>query len=179
LFAELAAIGAALNAVNGVIQTLRDTQANASDAAKLLGKFSDSATRLDRWEKKTKLKRPLTTRESMDLSIHRRKIKQAERDIKDICLMAGCADVWKEAQQIRAQSERDHAEYMRTIAVKRQRRKAKIRNYAIVFLLLTLCVMLSVTGWGVKQVWDKWEKTKMSQKIEEYRNTRQCGRVRC
>jgi len=115
----------------------------------------------------------------MDLSIHRRKIKQAERDIKDICLMAGCIDVYREAMRIRAESERDHAEYMRTIALKRKRRKAKIRNYAIVFLLLTLCVMLSVTGWGVKQVWDKWEKTKMSQKIEEYRNTRQCGRVRC
>ena len=104
MFAELAAIGAALNAVNGVIQTLRDTQANASDAAKLLGKFSDTATKLDRWEKKTKLKRPLSTKEAMDLSIHRRKIKQAERDIKDICLMAGCIDVYREAMRIRAQS---------------------------------------------------------------------------
>ena len=179
MFAELAAIGAALNAVNGVIQTLRDTQANASDAAKLLGKFSDTATKLDSWEKKTKLKRPLTTKEAMDLSIQRRKIKQAERDIKDICLMAGCADVWQETQRIRAQSERDHAEYMRDITRKRRIRRAKFRNYFIVFLLFSLCLMLSVTGWGVKQVWDKWREVKMLERYEEIRNLRKCGHKKC
>ena len=179
MFAELAAIGAALNAVNGVIQTLRDTQANASDAAKLPGKFSDTASKLDSWEKKTKLKRPLTTKEAMDLSIQRRKIKQAERDIKDICLMAGCGDVWKEAQRIRAQSERDHADYMRDIARKRKIRRAKFRNYAIVFLLFTLCIMLSVTGWGVKQVWNKWKEVEMLERYEEIRNLRKCGRSKC
>lgn len=179
MFAELAAIGAALNAVNGVIQTLRDTQANASDAAKLLGKFSDTATKLDAWEKKTKLKRPLSSKEAMDLSIQRRKIKQAERDIKDICLMAGCADVWSDAQRIRAQSEIDHADYMRDITRKRKIRRAKLRNYGIVFLLFTLCIMLSVTGWGVKQVWDKWKKVTTLERYEEIRNLRKCGRKKC
>ena len=179
MFAELAAIGAALNAVNGVIQTLRDTQANASDAAKLLGKFSDTAAKLDSWEKKTKLKRPLTPKEAMDLSIQRRKIKQAERDIKDICLMAGAADVWRESERIRAESERNHVEYMRDIARKRKVRRAKVRNWLIVFLLFFMCGMLSVTGWGVKQVWNKWKEVTAIERHKEIRNLRKCGRKKC
>jgi len=179
MFAELVAIGSALQAVNGAIQTMRDTQANASDAAKLLGKFSDTSSRLDAWEKKTKLKRPLTTKEAMDLSIHRRKIAQTERDIKDICLMAGCADVWRDTQRIRAESEREHANYMRDIARKRKLRRARYRNYFIVFLLFALCTMLSVTGWGVKQVWDKWKQLEMLERYEEMRNLRKCGRKKC
>jgi hypothetical protein len=179
MFAELAAIASTLSAINGAISTLRETKANATDAAKLLGKFSDTATKLDRWEKKTKLKRPLTTKEAMDLSIQRRKIKQVERDIKDVCLMAGCADVWRDAQRIRAQSELDHAEYMRNIAVKRKIRRAKVRNWMIVFLLFFLCGMLSVTGWGVKQVWDKWKQLEMMERYEEMKNMRKCGRKRC
>ena len=93
--------------------------------------------------------------------------------------MAGCADVWQETQRIRAQSERDHADYMRDITRKRKIRRAKFRNYFIVFLLFSLCLMLSVTGWGVKQVWDKWKEVKMLERYEEIRNLRTCGRKKC
>ena len=108
MFAELAAIGSALSAINSAVATYKETKANAQDAARLLGKFSETSAKLDKWEKKTKLKRPLTPKEAMDLSIQRRKIKNTETQIKDICLMSGCIDIWQDAQRIRAQSENEH-----------------------------------------------------------------------
>ena len=99
MFAELAAIGSALSAINSTISTLKESKANASDAVSLLSKFGAASSKLDKWEQKTKSKRPLTPKEAMDLSIHRRKIKMQEQQIKDKCLMSGCADVYHEAQR--------------------------------------------------------------------------------
>jgi hypothetical protein len=39
--------------------------------------------------------------------------------------------------------------------------------------------MLSVTGWGVKQVWNKWKEVEMLERYEEIRNLRKCGRNKC
>ena len=105
MFAELAAIGSALSAINSAVSSYKETKANAQDAARLLGRFSETSEKLDKWEKKTKRKRPLTQKEAMDLSIHRRKIKNVETQIKDICLMSGCIDIWQDAQRIRVQSQ--------------------------------------------------------------------------
>ena len=111
MFAELAAIGSALSTINSLVSQYKETKANAQDAARLLGRFSETSDKLDKWEKKTKLKRPLTPKEAMDLSIQRRKIKNTETQIKDICLMSGCIDIWQDDQRIRAQSEREHQQY--------------------------------------------------------------------
>ena len=62
MFAELAAITSAISAINNTIATFKEGKSNAQEAAALLGKFSNPAQRLDDWEKKKKLKRPLKKR---------------------------------------------------------------------------------------------------------------------
>ena len=94
MFAELAAITSAISAINNTIATFKEGKANAQDAAALLGKFSNTAQKLDDWEKKKKLKRPLTPKEAMDLSIKRREIKAVETKIKDHLMMMGMSSVW-------------------------------------------------------------------------------------
>ena len=64
MFAELAAITSAISATNNTIATFKEGKANAQDAAALLGKLSNTAQRLDDWERKKKLKRPLTPQRS-------------------------------------------------------------------------------------------------------------------
>ena len=93
MFAELAAITSAISAINNTIATFKEGKANAQDAASLLGKFGSTAQKLDDWERKKKLKRPLTPKEAMDLSIKRREIKNIETKIKDHLMMAGMSDV--------------------------------------------------------------------------------------
>ena len=183
MFAELAAIGSALSAINSAVATYKETKANAQDAARLLGKFSETSAKLDKWEKKTKLKRPLTPKEAMDLSIQRRKIKNTETQIKDICLMSGCIDIWQDAQRIRAQSEKEHQQYLKTVHIKRQKRRKKIRQISIVVLIVVFIVTLGVTGYGSKWMYEQYKiqeaKQELKQKRKILRNIRECGRQQC
>ena len=183
MFAELAAIGSALSAINSAVATYKETKANAQDAARLLGKFSETSAKLDKWEKKTKLKRPLTPKEAMDLSIQRRKIKNTETQIKDICLMSGCIDIWQDAQRIRAQSEKEHQQYLKTVHIKRQKRRKKIRQISIVVLIVVFTITLGVTGYGSKWLYEQYKiqeaKQELKQKRKILRNIREFGRQQC
>ena len=183
MFAELAAIGSALSTINGLVSTYKETKANAQDAARLLGKFSETSAKLDKWEKKTKSKRPLTAKEAMDLSIHRRKIKNVETQLKDICLMSGCIDIWHDAQRIRAQSEREHQQYLKTVHIKRKERQRKVRAVMVVILIVTFTVSLAVTGYGSKWLYEQYKIQEAKQELKEkrriLRNIRECGRQKC
>ena len=183
MFAELAAIGSALSAINSAVATYKETKANAQDAARLLGKFSETSAKLDKWEKKTKLKRPLTPKEAMDLSIQRRKIKNTETQIKDICLMSGCIDIWQDAQRIRAQSEKEHQQYLKTVHIKRQKRRKKIRQISIVVLIVVFTITLGVTGYGSKWLYEQYKIQEAKQELQKkrriLRNIRECGRQKC
>jgi len=183
MFAELAAIGSALSTINGLVSTYKETKANAQDAARLLGKFSETSAKLDKWEKKTKRKRPLTAKEAMDLSIHRRKIKNVETQLKDICLMSGCIDIWHDAQRIRAQSEREHQQYLKTVHIKRKERQRKVRAVMVTVLIVTFTITLAVTGYGSKWLFEQYKLQEAKQELKEkrkiLRNIRECGRQRC
>ena len=183
MFGELVAIGSALSTINGLVSTYKETKANAQDAARLLGKFSETSAKLDKWEKKTKRKRPLTAKEAMDLSIHRRKIKNVETQLKDICLMSGCIDIWHDAQRIRAQSEREHQQYLKTVHIKRKERQRKVRAVMVTVLIVTFTITLAVTGYGSKWLFEQYKLQEAKQELKEkrkiLRNIRECGRQRC
>jgi hypothetical protein len=183
MFAELAAITSAISAINNTIATFKEGRANAQDAAALLGKFGTTAQKLDDWEKKKKLKRPLTPKEAMDLSIKRREIKTIERKIKDHLMMAGMSDVWRDAERIRKESERDHLQYLKDIHKKRKERNRKLQERAtatfIIFSLLFLCW----SGWflygAITESRLDAAKQRLEQAKERQRNIRKCGRIKC
>jgi len=183
LFAELAAIGSALSTINGLVNQYKETKANAQDAARILGRFSETSDKLDKWEKKTKLRRPLTQKEAMDLSIQRRKIKNTETQIKDICLMSGCIDIWQDAQRIRAQSQREHEKYLKTVHLKRKQRQKKVRSVMVVVLIVIFTITLGVTGYGSKWMYEQYQLQQAKQKLKHnrkiLRNIRECGRQKC
>ena len=119
----------------------------------------------------------------MDLSIQRRKIKNTETQIKDICLMSGCIDIWQDAQRIRAQSEKEHQQYLKTVHIKRQKRRKKIRQISIVVLIVVFTITLGVTGYGSKWMYEQYKiqeaKQELKQKRKILRNIRECGRQQC
>ena len=147
MFAELAAITSAISAINNTIATFKEGKANAQEAAALLGKFSNTAQRLDDWEKKKKLKRPLTPKEAMDLSIKRREIKAVETKIKDHLMMMGMSDVWRDAERIRKESERAHQQYLKDIHKKRKERQQRMKDrFAVLFIVCSLG-FIGWSGW--------------------------------
>ena len=183
MFAELAAITSAISAINNTIATFKEGKANAQDAAALLGKFSNTAQRLDDWERKKKLKRPLTPKEAMDLSIKRREIKAVENKIKDHLMMMGMSDVWKDAERIRKQSERDHQQYLKNIQKKRKERQQKMKDrLAVLFIVFSIFFV----GWASWYIYEAVmerridsAKQRLEQAKERQRNMRKCGRYKC
>jgi len=183
MFAELAAITSAISAINQTISTFKEGKANAQDAAALLGKFSNTAQRLDDWERKKKLKRPLTPKEAMDLSIKRREIKAVENKIKDHLMMMGMSDVWKDAERIRKQSERDHQQYLKDIQKKRKERQQRMKDrLAVLFIVFSIFFV----GWASWYIYEAVmerridsAKQRLEQAKERQRNMRKCGRYKC
>jgi len=183
MFAELAAITSALGAINSTISTFKEASANTQDVSRLIGKFSGASERLDEWEKKKKLKKPLTAKQAIDLSLARRNVKHTERMLKDLCLMAGAGDVWAEAERLRAQAEREQKEFLRNINAKRRARKQKIQAVATGVFLVVALIFIS---WGSYVVYDGYKETQKQSEIKkrkerqrQLRNMRQCGRLDC
>jgi len=183
MFAELAAITSAISAINQTIATFKEGKANAQDAAALLGKFGSTAQRLDDWERKKKLKRPLTPKEAMDLSIKRREIKAVENKIKDHLMMMGMSDVWREAERIRKQSEKDHQQYLKDIHKKRKERQQRMKDrFTVLFIICSLC-FIAWSGWYIYEAIQEARldsaKQRLEQAKERQRNLRKCGRYKC
>tara|TARA_S200000501_G_C20621492_1_gene654806 strand:+ start:185 stop:739 length:555 start_codon:yes stop_codon:yes gene_type:complete len=183
IFETLAGAAAALSAVNSTIDVLKQSKANAQDVGKLLASFGEAAGKLDSYEAKTKKKRPLTPKEAMQLSLHRRQLKAKEREIQDICLMAGCAEVYHESIRLRRASEREHAEFLKTAHLARKKRKEKIKGFAIAFFIV---ISMGVLGGTSYLLYDAYQDVKLQNAKERLKalkqrqaNIRRCGRPRC
>ena len=183
MFAELAAITSAISAINQTIATFKEGKANAQDAAALLGKFGTTAQKLDDWERKKKLKRPLTPKEAMDLSIKRREIKAVENKIKDHLMMMGMSDVWRDAERIRKESEKQHQQYLKDIHKKRKERQRKMKERLAVLYIICSLGFIAWSGWYIWEFAQKKRienvKERLEQAKERQRNMRKCGRYKC
>ena len=97
--------------------------------------------------------------------------------------MSGCADVWQDAQRIRAQSERDHRDFLKTAHIKRKLRKQKITNYAIALFISFSLVAITATGFVLHKAYEKVQinnaKDRLKRAKEIQRNIRKCGRQKC
>tara|TARA_R100001129_G_scaffold75139_1_gene51385 strand:- start:757 stop:1308 length:552 start_codon:yes stop_codon:yes gene_type:complete len=183
MFAELAAITSAISAINNTIATFKEGKANAQEAAALLGKFSNTAQKLDDWERKKKLKRPLSPKEAMDLSIKRREIKAVENKIKDHLMMMGMSDVWRDAERIRKESEKQHQQYLKDIHKKRKERQRKMKERLAAFYIVCSLCFIAWSGWYIWEFAQKKKienvKERLEQAKERQRNMRKCGRYKC
>ena len=97
--------------------------------------------------------------------------------------MSGCIDIWQDAQRIRAQSEKEHQQYLKTVHIKRQKRRKKIRQISIVVLIVVFIVTLGVTGYGSKWMYEQYKIQEAKQELQKkrriLRNIRECGRQKC
>ena len=183
MLAELAGIVSAISAINQTVATLREGKANADDVARLIGRFGTQQRKLDDFERKQKLKKPLTPEQAIRLSLARRNAKQAMRNLKDLCLMAGAPDIWRDAERSMRESERQQAEFLKDIISRRRARNNRIRGISIgIFLVVSLVLIVMgsyvvYSGYQAAQIQKK--KTYLERRQEEMRNIRKCGRAKC
>jgi len=183
MLAELSAIVGTISAINGAINTLKEGKANADDVGRLIGKFGSAAGKLDEFERKKKLRKPLTPAQAMSLSIARRNAANTMRQLKDLCLMAGCMDVYLDAERIRKQSELEQKHYLKDIAAKRKRRQDKIQGIG---MSLFIVVSIGFVCWGGYIVYQGWQQANNNSRLNDLkerraimRNIRRCGYTKC
>ena len=119
----------------------------------------------------------------MDLSIKRREIKNIETKIKDHLMMAGMSDVWREAERIRKQSEKDHLQYLKDIHKKRKERQRKFQERATAAFIIFALIFLGWCSWFIYEAIQERRldsaKQRLEQAKERQRNIRKCGRYKC
>ena len=183
MLGELAAIVSAIGTVNSAIETLKKGKANADDVARLIGKFGTQTQKLDEFERKQKLKKPLTPQQAIQLSLARRNVVNVQRQLKDLCLMAGAPDVWRDAERSMREAERQHAAFLKDITVKRRARRNRIQGITIaVFLFVSVVLIIGgayVVYQGYQQAEYERTKNRVDKRREELRNIWECGRKQC
>jgi cell division protein FtsL len=183
MLAELAMITSALGTVNAAVAQFKQSKATAEDIGDLIAKFSTQTTKLDAAERKHKLKKPLTPAQSTKLVLARRASAQSMRDLKDLCLMAGVPDVWRETEKAIRDADRQQKEFLRDIQAKRKTRNERVQGIAIAVTIFVTVLGILSGGYVVYQGYQKAQYIKNRTHIErlrdERRNIRKCGHKKC
>ena len=114
----------------------------------------------------------------MDLSIKRREIKAVENKIKDHLMMMGMSDVWRDAERIRKESEKQHQQYLKDIHKKRKERQKKLKERASILFIICSLIFIAWSGWYIYEVVQERRldsaKQRLEQAKERQHNMRKC-----
>ena len=98
-------------------------------------------------------------------------------------MMAGMSDVWREAERIRKQSEKDHLQYLKDIHKKRKERQRKFQERATAAFIIFALIFLGWCSWFIYEAIQERRldsaKQRLEQAKERQRNIRKCGRYKC
>jgi len=183
MLGEIAAVVSALKSVQSVLSQLSDAKASYDQASQMLGKLGSAQDSLDRREKKLKLRKPLTSKQSLQIVQKQEEINAAKQKVRDHLLMSGKGALITKHEKLMSESKAAHHAWLKTVAKKRKDRRAAIQQITtasfIVFSLLTL----AGSGFFFYGVYlDQSLKTKkelLQEKRERVKNYRKCGRAKC
>jgi len=183
MLGEIAAIVSALKSVQSVLSQLSDAKASYDQASEMLGKLGSAQDSLDKREKKLKLRKPLTSKQSLQIIQKQEEINAAKQKVRDHLLMSGKGALITKHEKLMSESRAAHQVWLKGVAKKRKERRAAIKQMTtagfIVFALLTL----SGSGFFFYTVYlDQSLKTKKQlilEKRERIKNYRYCGRAKC
>lgn len=144
MIAEISAVIGALNAVNGVIGTLRDTGNNVNSISKVFSRVTSAATGIAEVEEHVRTgKMILSTNDAMSLAMAKKQIADYERELKDLFLITGNMDTYNSMKRIQAQSI---AAAKKRASKAKANKQAKSQELLQVALLLTVVVLVALIG---------------------------------
>ena len=147
-FGEMAAINgviAGLRAVNELVAQAKEAGSSAASLGGIVGRFTDLDGQIRQIEERS-LKRPMTVRESAQISIAKRQCATAMQNIRDAMLMSGNMATYKEMMD---RVEESRAQWEKQIAQKKkaaQARRKLMKEIAQWTLIGVLCFGLTMAG---------------------------------
>ena len=121
MIGEVAAVISALKALNDGINTIRESAGNAGDLHSIVGKFAGASEQYQSVEK-AKAGR-MSYKEALAMESAKRQLANFDRQLKDICLMQGQADLYTSIKSRMEESRLAHQKEVARIRVRRREMK--------------------------------------------------------
>ena len=146
MIAEVSAILGTLNAVNGAINTLRETKDNVDSVSRIFSKVSSAAEKIAEVEEKAKQgKIELSTNEAMQIVMAKKQMIDYEKRLKDLFLISGNYETYNHMKKL----QRDSITRAKIKATKakaqKKARKAELKEAALV-LFISIRILILLAG---------------------------------
>jgi len=183
MIGEIAAIVSALRGVQSLLNNISEAKASYDQAAQLLGKLGTAQETLDAREKRLKGKRPLTSKEALQIVQKQSEIDQARQKVRDHLLMSGHADMIHKQESLLRASRVQHQEWLKGVSRRRRIRRQRVQGIAIGFFLVFSLIAITAGGYFMREAYLhhklKTTKERLMEARERTRNYRHCGRPKC
>ena len=118
MIGEVAAVLSALKALNDGIQTIREAGKNAHGLSSIVGKWGDSQEKYNEVERARAGK--MSYKEALAMESAKRQLLNFDRQLKDICLMQGQADLYAAIKNRMEESRLAHEKEVARLKIKRR-----------------------------------------------------------
>lgn len=135
MIAEISAAIAAVQAVNGAIQSLKESAGHAGDLSAVVGRWAEATEKAQEAEKKGA--GVMSYKEALQLESVTRQLANFDRQLQDICLLQGQGDLYHSIKRRMEESRLAHEKEVARIRAKRK----ELRE--------TMKLAVTIVGWGV------------------------------
>ena len=148
MIAEISAVIGTLNAVNSAVSTLKQSGSNAQSLGQALNRLATASKNIDQVKRQRKAGKVLTLQEATQLALAEKQIKDYERDLKDLCLVSGNAELYNRMKHLQAESKRALEEQERAERKKRVQRAQTMEDITVgVAIAAMLVALLGLFGY--------------------------------
>ncbi len=117
MIGEVAAVISALKALNDGINVIKQSAGNAGDLQAIIGRFAGASEKYQEVEK-NKAGR-MSYKEALAMESAKRQLLNFDRQLKDICLMQGQGDLYKDIKSRMEESRLAHEKEVKRLRKKR------------------------------------------------------------
>lgn len=118
MIAEISAAVAAVQSVNAAISSLKESAGHAGDLSSVVGRWADATEKAQAAEKKGA--GVMSYKEALQLESVTRQLANFDRQLQDICILQGQADLYRSIKKRMEESRLAHEKEVAKLRVKRR-----------------------------------------------------------
>ena len=143
IFETVAAVTAALSALNGLISQVKETGGNVNSVLDRMTGIQDGMNKLE-IEKRESISQPLTPQEAMKLALAKQSIDRYNEELRLICHMSNEGEkFWQNYQNALQESRERHAADIKAIIAKKKARKKLLQDMFLYSVVGIIGLMIS------------------------------------
>jgi len=149
VIAEISAAIAAVQAVNGAINSLKESAGHAGDLSAVVGRWAEATEKTQEAEKKGA--GVMSYKEALQLESVTRQLANFDRQLQDICLLQGQGDLYTSIKRRMEESRLAHEKEVAKLRLKRKQRREALQLAGTILLwgiFGIAVIMAAVWAWA-------------------------------